>query len=449
MSHKHHSHATQDFNKLIEFRQAAYTQLHEARDALFELTDAILEMRGVHSLAELSCATVFRRQWSSVYEALQDGRPDGQGLLRLYLKHLPAKGRPILAGDHTAWSRLSAPTLAERSYQHQPSLLPGRRPVTLGHGYSTIAWVPEAQGSWCLPLLHERIHSVDTPVRKASQQLERVCRYLLQRPITVWDSEYSCARFVQATADLPADKIIRLRTNLCLEGPPRPYPGRGAHPKHGLKFKLRDPATWWPPDQTLTREDVEFGPIRVRIWHHLRFRQALDCPMTVAQIERPQAPATRRKPKLLWLTWIGEPPPPHWWGLYARRYPIDHWYRFAKGRLHWSLPMLATPEQGERWSTLMPFITWELWLARALVPDKPLPWQKPQPRPSPGRVCQGLPLIFAQIGTPAQAPKPRGNSPGWPKGRPRTPRRRFEVVRSEQWQAIRSRQWAKTTPPAA
>jgi len=35
--------------------------------------------------------------------------------------------------------------------------------------------------------------------------------------------------------------------------------------------------------------------------------------------------------------------------------------RFIKQRLHWTLPKLATPQQCDRWSDLMPLMTWELW----------------------------------------------------------------------------------------
>ena len=35
-------------------------------------------------------------------------------------------------------------------------------------------------------------------------------------------------------------------------------------------------------------------------------------------------------------------------------------------RLHWTLPKLRTPEQSERWSDLMPLMSWQLWLARDL-----------------------------------------------------------------------------------
>ena len=442
MSRKHNPIATENFNKLIRFRQAAYGLLGNARDALFELSDAVVQMRHVQSFAELSCAPAFRRKWPSTYEALQDGRPNRTRLMELYLKHLPENDRLILAGDHTAWERLYAETLSGRSYQHQPSPIPGRRPVTIGHGYSTLAVIPERHSSWALPLLHERITD-QKPILKASQQLRMVCQRLKTRPLTLWDSEYGCAIFLKETVDIPADKIFRLRGNLCLEGPTKPYRGRGPYPKHGMKFYFKDPTTWWTPDLLMETNDPEFGLVIVRIWKGLRFRQALDCRMEVAQIERPQAPGTRRKPRILWIGSTGEMLPEHWWSSYAQRYPVDHWNRFAKGRLHWTLPCLATPEQGERWSDLMPLITWELWLARPIVADKPLPWQKPQAQLSPGRVCMGLEAILSRIGTPACVPKPRGISPGWPKGQLRKPRQRFELVRSAQWKRIRERQRAK------
>ena len=39
--------------------------------------------------------------------------------MRLYIKQLPPAEKIILAGDHTAWPRLLAPTLRERTYEHQ------------------------------------------------------------------------------------------------------------------------------------------------------------------------------------------------------------------------------------------------------------------------------------------------------------------------------------------
>jgi hypothetical protein len=63
------------------------------------------------------------------------------------------------------------------------------------------------------------------------------------------------------------------------------------------------------------------------------------------------------------------------------------------------------------------------------VEDKPLPWQKPQQRLTPQRVQQSLQPIFALIGSPARTPKKRGNAPGWPQGRKRSPKPRYAVVK--------------------
>lgn len=454
MSNQHSSSATEHFNKLIQFRQAAYDQLGNARDALFELTDAVIQLRQVQSFAELSCAPAFRRKWSSVYEAMQDGRPDREGLVQLYLQQLDRQQRLVLAGDHTAWPRLWAETLPGRSYHHQSSPIPGRRPVTIGLGYATLAVIPETSSSWALPFPQQRIAN-QKPLETGAQQLRQVCAHLSVRPLSMWDSEYGTAVFLLATADVPADMLFRLRSNLCLEGPTKPRKSKcGQAPKHGIPFNFKDSTTWWEPDQQLEYEDEEFGPQRVRIWHGLRFKKALDCRMSVALVERLQAAGTRRKPKLIWFAWVGEEPPEQWWRQYHQRYSIDHWYRFAKGRLHWLVPRFSTFDQCDRWSDLMTLITWELWLARNVVQDNPLPWQKPLTKLTPGRVCQSMQNILVRIGTPTRVCKSRGYSPGWPTGRPRKLREHFALIRSEHWKTIRARkkaipagQPAKRGPP--
>ena len=43
---------------------------------------------------------------------------------------------------------------------------------------------------------------------------------------------------MQLTADINADKLMRLRPNRCVFGAPLPYPGKGRPAKHGHKMKL-------------------------------------------------------------------------------------------------------------------------------------------------------------------------------------------------------------------
>ena len=63
--------------------------------------------------------------------------------MRLYIEQLPQIEQLVLAGDHTAWSRFEAITLKERTYEYQAQPMSGAKPVTVGQGYSTIAWIPE------------------------------------------------------------------------------------------------------------------------------------------------------------------------------------------------------------------------------------------------------------------------------------------------------------------
>ena len=94
------------------------------------------------------------------------------------------------------------------------------------------------------------------------------------RLISVWDSEYGCAPFVLKTASIPADILVRLRSNLCLWGEAGAYSGKGRPKKHGDKFKLNEPTTWSEATSVLEINDPKLGRVRVRLWKDLHFRQA-------------------------------------------------------------------------------------------------------------------------------------------------------------------------------
>lgn len=65
----------QQINNLIEFRQAVHqTGLGKSRDALFELVDALIERPHASCAAEISLSPLFRRNWSSLYKAVEKGK---------------------------------------------------------------------------------------------------------------------------------------------------------------------------------------------------------------------------------------------------------------------------------------------------------------------------------------------------------------------------------------
>jgi len=421
------------YDTLQTFRSEAYQHLSRARDATFELLDAAMTTRRVYSFAELSQSPLFHRRWSSAYEAIQDSRPQRQKLMRLYLQHMetPASGQIVLAGDHTAWSRPDAQRLPERTDEHQAPGAGGGSAVTVGQGYSTLAWIPEDSGSWALPLRHERITSWESPIMKGVWQLKQVCRYVPTRPLSVWDSEYGCASFVLKSAEIEADKLMRLRSNRNVWGAPPPYLGRGRPRVHGDQFKLNDDTTWWSPDDEMEMQHPRLGRLRMRGWRPLHFRQAAAHPLNLIQVQRLDETGTPRSCRPLWLAWLGQTMPALdvICSAYLRRFALEHGYRFLKQRLHWTLPKFGSTPAAERWSDLMPLALWQLWLARQHVRDAPLPWQKPRTSMSPGRVADSIAPLLAQLGSPARPPKLRGKSPGWSKGRPRNRKPVCPVVR--------------------
>ena len=92
------------------------------------------------------------------------------------------------------------------------------------------------------------------------------------RPISLWDSEYGCAPFILKTANIAADILVRLRSNLCLWGAPPAYEGSGRPRKHGAKFKLNEPATWSEATSVLEVNHLKLGRVRVLLWQDLHFR---------------------------------------------------------------------------------------------------------------------------------------------------------------------------------
>jgi hypothetical protein len=110
---------------------------------------------------------------------------------------------------------------------------------------------------------------------------------------------------------------------------------------------------------------------------------------------------------------------------------IEHTIRFVKQTLGWTTPRLRHPAQAERWTWLVLAGYTQLRLARELVGDQRLPWERPRPQPrlSPYRVRRGFPRLLFVLGSPAAAPKPSGRSPGRPKGSCPGPAARYPAIK--------------------
>lgn len=435
-----------EFTKLIEFRQALYNHgFTRARDAQFELLDALLLSPPIRSYPELSLSPVFRRKWASIYAAIECGRQDLSWLESYVMQQIPTKGPRVFALDVSCWPHPAAKALADRQYVYSPTAAVDGGSVVAGHPYSALAWVPERGCSWALPVSMRRIASQQTDVEVGVKQVKQLCHcreteMAQSLSIITGDGKYGNCRFFGPLRDEPCAVVARMRRDRVLYREPGPYGGRGRPAVHGNRFAFKESETWDEPDAVVELEDERWGRVRLRRWDHLHARQDVKTSISVILVE---THLEREKP--LEPFWLGYQAPPDQqpgdqrvddlWRWYQHRWPVEPSFRFRKQYLHWTLPRFQTPECCDRWTMLLTLAQWQLFFAREVVQDAPLPWQPTQKKLTPERVLQGFGGLFGQIDTPARPPQPRGNSPGWPKGRPRTRPKRHRVVKKTQKRA--------------
>jgi len=434
---------------LRAFRAELHALCTRRADALVDLADALLCAIGVPSLPHLSLDPAHRRGWGSLYAALARGRIDVERLRDLLARHPLPGGPPIYAVDVTTWPRCDAECSPERGFYYHPSRHSAGQPIIAGWAYQWIAQLSFNRDSWTAPLDACRLH----PQQDAGQVAVAQIRALLARlpngeqvPLFVFDAGYDSAQLTLDLAEVPVAILVRLRADRCFyaDPPPRP-PGMTGRPRrHGAKFKCADPATWPAPTATHTRHDEQYGTVTVQAWARLHPKQQSHPTRgtrgprpivrgTVIRVQVQRIPAKTRPPKVLWLWWAG----PGVldldlvWRAYVRRFDLEHTIRFAKQTLGWATPRPRHPQQADRWTWVVIAAYTQLRLARGIVADQRLPWERPQPerRLSPYRVRRGFPRLLCAVGSPASGPKPCGRSPGRPKGRRSGPATRYPAIK--------------------
>jgi hypothetical protein len=421
---------------LSAYRRALYACFTRARDALFDLCDALATDPGARSFVALSQAPCFQRQWPSVYEALEDGRIERSALRALFQDTAPrpaAGTRQVLALDSSPIARPYARTAPDRTLVHVPAaghvLPPHTVPVRPGWAFSTLVVVPPAPSSWTHILDNQRIPSDQTALTVGAAQLAALVPTCTQeeeqeadgaepgvRPLLLADGSYGTAGWVEATADLALDQLVRAAsTRVLYRAAPPPTGKAGAPRKDGDRFKGSDPATHGEPDAAWTGLDAHGQEVTVRCWGGLHRKECRHIPITAVCLTRPAATNAKGDLRETWFWWLGGrplPPLADLARLYPRRFSIEHGYRFDKQDLLWTAPHVRTPAQMERWTDVVAAVHNEIGLARAQAQAQRLPWENPRRPLSPRQVRRVLARIIALEGTPAAPPRPRGKSPG-------------------------------------
>jgi hypothetical protein len=424
---------------LKQFRLAAYRTLGHRKDSLFELMEAVLAGSGPATIVRLSLAAVFRRAWPSAPDALADGEVDADACRRLVQTMAiepGVGGRPVWALDGTVWPRPAAGTSPERTYGHRTTSGIPQDGVVGGWEYEWLVDVPAPGTGWILPLDVERRGPSDgTPTAVAIAMLRGALARRpgpAPRPVVALDSGYDPVQLTRA--ELPSDVLVRLRSNRVFYRAPGAYQGRGAPRKYGDVFRLAEPVTHGTPDASATLADPQCGRVQIDAWRDLRATGAADAPFTIVRVQLERLPRRAKPPAPLWLAWIGGELPEDLgdrWRDYILRFTVEHGFRFLKQALGWTTVRPSNPAAADRWTWLLALALWQLWLARSLVADQRLPWERPLPATqlTPGRVRRAFSGLFAPLGTPARPPKPRGKAPGRRPGHAPGPRSRHPVAR--------------------
>ena len=436
-----------------------------------DLVDAICSFPNAKSVVEYSEAPCYRRSYSTINKALDEMRLDKMVLPRLISKHLPRPEKQpfwLLGVDVTPQPRPYAHTLKDRSIVYEPTVIKGNKPITIGHQYSSVVYLPEENptmtGSWTVPVAVGRVPTGENKELIGINQIgalleDDLLPFGRTFCVAVADSSYSKAECLHKNYQYPnLVTIARVRGSRVLyrlhvekEGDEK----RKGRPKvYGEKFNLSDETTWHEPDDQLTiTEQSSRGKryrIELQLWDDMLMpgkRKPVVIPMhkypfTLIQVVRYHEDGRLACKKPMWLVVFGERRKEvtlkQAYDGYGKRYNIEHFFRFGKQKL--LLSQFQTPEdwREENWWQLVHIAYAQLWLARTVATSLPRAWERNLPAYkrnllSPSAVRRDFGRIIRQIGTPAQPPKPRGKSAGRPLGMKLTPRIKQPVyVKSRQ-----------------
>jgi hypothetical protein len=450
--------------RLVEFRQQVRDCFTRRGDAAFDLLDALTCHSGpVSSLPALSLEPEFRRGHGALYSALAQGRVEEAGLRELLLDTALVDTRPVdtrpvgsdgvvwFAGDVSGWPRPDAVTSPQRLAMFDKSArTTAGHPITSGWPFAVMVGLEWGPTSWVAPVDAVRLGPADTltgvtlaAMERVVAGLDRTGRDRTGRDRTagfVFDAEYDLMAISHRCAGR-VHVVGRLRSNQVFHAEPAPEPmRRGRRRRHGEKIILNDAGSLGRPDRRVEVDSPRYGRVVVSAWDRRHRRLTREgfwdthpgvLPIvagSVVRVELQRLPGGGVPDRPMWL-WHAGPVPLELatvFAAYQRRFDIEHFFRFGKQRLGWTRPAPMLPGTGQLWTWLVLLAYAQLRLARPVVVDARLPWERPveQAVLSPGRVRRVFRRVRAVVGTPADPPKTSRPGPGRPVGTSRLPRQR-------------------------
>lgn len=420
---------------ISEFREAVYQKVTWRPGAILDLVDALTISGHVDSPVALSESPLFRRKFSSVYDALVHGRLDAS-LKDLLINSQDENwekiaGYEIHAVDATPNERMAAETLPDRGALKAQQ----KDQVRYGHKYSWLVRLVQSGTSWVAPEDIERVGTETTDTKLAAQQVKDLAKRNERPKVITADSRYRDRYFLGVFAGLENTYgLVRLQNNQKLSQEPEPKPegSRGAPRKHGADFQLT--AIEREPDAS---DEFLLGKqkVRVRVWHKLHFKRLAKVPGSVVCVEFLKEDGTPRYTRPIWLFWTGpeDVTPENLCRMYLWRFAIEHLFRFLKQHLGLNCNRSTNLESLQHWMWIVGLAYWQLLLLRDTVTANRPAWHPGKkdglPRPlTPAQVQRSAQAFLLQSGTPAANTRSAGKGRGRQKGYHPAPRKRHDIV---------------------
>jgi len=295
-------------DKFQKFRESLYLLFPKRKDAIMNLLDAIShDGRCCQSVVELSNSPYFKRQYTSITDAIADGLPEAKWeeircIIYKTCKTAHAQAPHRFIVDCTGNKRAYAKKLEDRTVTHFPNPAPGNKPICVGHQYSVLSILPndilENQKHWLVPLSVQRVKSHEKGNEVGMEQIiQSIEEHGLQNDlcISLGDSLYGtekCRSLVSGQNNLVHIFRLNNKRNIYAMPTSEAKPS-GRKKEFGKKINLGDVATHIPFHQEERLSHVNKKGkklnITIRAWSNMLLRgsrkfRSSEHPMNVVQV---------------------------------------------------------------------------------------------------------------------------------------------------------------------
>ena len=436
-----------------DFRLAMYGVFGYAKDAAFELIDALSSSEKINSVIELSLSPSFTRRHHSVARAIQDisyGRGKSKQtcnanlakrITKTLCEHTPEyQKNEIVYGacDVTPNTTPYSKKLAEKQVVHQNTSTPGQKPIAIGHNLSCISLTTQ-DSNWALPVSLKRVPFNESQTLFGLKQAIEVSQHLNGKKFIVCaDAKYShieCLKKAMNEKNLTMITRVSKVRKFYQEPLKEDQMGnkKGAKRKYGQIFKLeqQNNATCFSAQKTFTHvHNGKNVTIEVSRFDQLMLRGKRKCPMhecrfSVFRIWVYKEDNTPMYQEPLWLVASGgtvaQLALDTVFNAYNLRFNIEHWFKFAKKHLLLDKYQSSEVYHHEHWLYFPMITSHMLYHARFLCGDVLRPWEaKSMKERSPAHVQRDMIKVLSQCESIVEPCKPRGIGTGQVKGNQNT-----------------------------